>query len=88
MPKKEKMYLITYVSKHNSYCKKQVVPLLIPNEEGWHYLAVKKLSALPREITSKNNDDFCCLNYLNFFRTKTRPESYMGVCANIPYKNM
>ena len=40
------MYLITYVSKHNLYCKKQVVPLLIPNEEGWHYLEVKKLSAL------------------------------------------
>ena len=44
MPKKEKMYLITYV--HNSYCKKQVAPLLIPNEEVWHYLAVKKLSGL------------------------------------------
>ena len=26
---------------------------MIPNGEKWHYLAVKKLSALLREITSK-----------------------------------
>ena len=58
--KKEKIYP-GYVSKHNSNCEKQVISLIIPNwekreakSEGqrWHYLAVKKLSAL-REITSK-----------------------------------
>ena len=36
-------------------------------KEGWHYLAVKKLSALLRGITSKNNEDFYCLNYLDSF---------------------
>ena len=30
-------------------------------EKLWHYLAVKKLSALLRGITSKNNGDFYCL---------------------------
>ena len=32
-----------YVSKHNSHREKQVILLMIPNEEGrqWHYLAVK-----------------------------------------------
>ena len=35
-----------------------------------HYLAVKKLSALLREVTSKNNGDFYCLNSLHSFRTK------------------
>ena len=30
-----------YVSKYNSNCEKQVTFLMIPNEKGWHYLAVK-----------------------------------------------
>ena len=28
---------------------------MIPNGEKWHYIAVKKISALLRGITSKNN---------------------------------
>ena len=36
-----------YISKINSDCKKQIILLMIPNKgkKGWHYLAVKKLSA-------------------------------------------
>ena len=41
---------------------------MIPNENGWHYLAVKKLSGLLRRITSKNNANFYCLNCLYSFR--------------------
>ena len=46
---------------------------MIPNEEkeGWHYLAVKKLSELLRGITSKHQDDFCSSNCLQSFATKT-----------------
>ena len=40
-----------YVSKHNSNLEKQIILLMIPNREGWHYLAVKKLPALLRGIT-------------------------------------
>ena len=44
----------TYVSKHSSKREKQVILLMIPNGEKreaksegqWHYLAIKKLSAL------------------------------------------
>ena len=43
--KKEKIYP-AYVSKYNSNCEKQVILLMIPNGEVWHYLVVKKLSAL------------------------------------------
>ena len=45
---------------------------MIPSEEkkGWHYLAVKNLSALLGGITSKNNDYFYCMNYLHSFRTE------------------
>ena len=73
MLKKEKVYPAN-VSKHNSNCEKQVILLMIPNGKGhewsetltmranirgqWHYLAVKKLSALLRGITSKHHDEF------------------------------
>ena len=38
----------------------------------WSYLAVKKLSALLRGITSKHHSDFCCLNCLHSFTTEKR----------------
>ena len=37
---------------------------MIPNGEGWYYLAVKKLSVLIKGITSKHKGDFYCLNCL------------------------
>ena len=55
---------------------------MIPNEqkEGQHYLAVKKLSSLLPEITSKHKDDFYCLNCLHSFRTENKLKSYEKVC--------
>ena len=80
--KKEKKYP-SYVSEHNSNREKQVFFLMISNEEKqWHYLAVKKVSALLRGITSNNNGDFYCLNCLHSFRTKNKPESHKKVCEN------
>ena len=51
---KEKEICLTYISRINSNCEKQIILSIIPNEEKewWHYLAVKKLSALLRGITS------------------------------------
>ena len=71
--KKEKIYP-AYVSKHNSNREKQVIFLMISNEEGWHYLAVKKLSTLLRGITSKHHCDFYCLNCLHSFGTESKRE--------------
>ena len=65
---KKKKYILP-VSKHNSISEKQVF-LMIPNGEGWHYLAVKKLSALSRRITSKHHSDFNCLNCLILLQQK------------------
>ena len=50
--KKEKVYP-GYVSKHDSNREKQVIILMIPNGEKWHYLAANKLSALLRGISYK-----------------------------------
>ena len=52
--------------------KNELFILMIPNGEKWHYLAVKKLSALLRRITSKRYRDFYCLNCLHFFRAKKK----------------
>ena len=54
---------------------------MIPNEEkeGWHYLAIKRLSTLLRGITSKHHSDFYCLNCLQSFRTENKLKSHENV---------
>ena len=59
-----------YVTNNNSNHEKHVILLMIPKRKGWHYLPVKKLSALLRGITSKYYGDFYYLNCLHSFRTK------------------
>ena len=76
--KKEKKYP-AFVSKRNSNCEKQVILLMVPNGEGLHYLAGKKLQALLRGITSKNNGTFYCLNCLHSSRTKSKLQSHKKV---------
>ena len=55
--KKEKLYPAK-ISKQNSKCEKPFILLIIWNEEGWYYIAVKKSSALLRQVTSKHDGDF------------------------------
>ena len=43
---------------------------MVLNGDKWHYLAVKKLSALLRRITSEHHGDFYCLNCLQSFVTE------------------
>ena len=45
---------------------------MTPITEGWHSLAVKKLTALLRGITSKHRGDFYCLNCLHSFATENK----------------
>ena len=79
---KEMNVYLTYTSKHNLNHENQVILLMIPNGEGWHYLEVKKSSTLLRSVTSKNNSDFYCLNCLYSFRTENKLESHKKVCKN------
>ena len=48
----------------------------------WHYLSVKKLSALLREITSKHDVDCYCIICLYSTRTKNKHKSLDNVCKN------
>ena len=86
-----------YVSKHNSNREKQVILLMISNREKreaksegqqWHYLVVKKLSALLRGIMSKHYSDFYCLNCLKSFRTKNKLELHKRKCGNKDFVNV
>ena len=53
----------------------------------WHYLAVKKLPALLRGITSNHCSVFYCLNCFHFFRTKSKLESHKKVCEDKDFGN-
>ena len=44
-----------YKSRYNLKCENQIIFLMITDCKKWHYLAVKKLSALLREIISKHD---------------------------------
>ena len=41
-----------------------------------------------RGTTSKNNGDFCCLNCLYSFRTKSKLESHKRACENTDFCNV
>ena len=83
--KNEKLHP-SYVSKNNLNHEKQVILLMMPNG-GWHYLAVKKLSALSSGITSKHHGDFYYLNCLHSFATENKRESHKKACENKDFCN-
>ena len=59
-----------YKSKYNLEPENQVILLMITDGEKWHYLALKKMSALLKGITPNHDGDFYCLNCFQSFRTE------------------
>ena len=55
---------------------------MIPSEEkkGWYYLAVKKLSALLRGITSKHQGGLLYINCLHSLATKNKLKFHEKLC--------
>ena len=51
----------------------------------WHYLAVKSLSAFFREITQNHYGDFYCLNCFHSYRTLNKLKRHERVCNNHDY---
>ena len=74
-----------YKSKHNINCQNQLILLMVTDGKEWHYLAVEKLSALLRRITSNHNGDFYCINCLHSFRKKNELKNHKNVCKNHDY---
>ena len=74
-----------YISKHIFDRENQVILLMVADSKKWHYLAVKKLSALLRGITSKHDGDFYCLNCFYIFRTKNSLKKHKNVFKDHDY---
>ena len=55
---------------------------MITDSQKWHYLAVKSLSKLLREIMTKNNGDHYFVNFLHSFRTANKLKSLEGACKD------
>ena len=69
-----------YKSKCNFKHENKLILLMITNGKKWHYLAVNKLSALLRGITSKHVGDFYCLNCFHSYSTKDKLKKHKDVC--------
>ena len=76
---------IAYKSKYNHKHKNQVILLMITKGKKWHYLAIRSLSALLREIRSSNNGDFYCFNCFHSYHTHNKLKKDKGVCNNQDY---
>ena len=61
---------------------------MITNGEKRHYLTVKNLPGLLREITSTHKEDFYCLNCFHSYRTRNKLESHKKICENHNYCNV
>ena len=74
-----------YKSKYNKERENRVTLLMITNGEKWHYLAVKKLTALLRAATSKHVGDFYCLKIFHSYSTKDKLKKHYNVSKNQDY---
>ena len=61
---------------------------MIPKGEVWHYIAVKKLSALLRGIASMHDGSFYGVNCFHSLRTKSKLELHKKVCENKDFCNI
>ena len=80
VPFNTKKIEIAYKSKYNLIRDNQIILLKISNGKNWHYLAVKSLSRLLRDISSNHNSDYYCLNCFHSYRTENK--------LNVHKKNM
>ena len=72
-----------YISEHNDKRNNPLNLLMITDGAGnWHYLAIKSISGLLREITSNHNGDFYCLNCLHSYRTKRKLKKHEKLFKN------
>ena len=74
-----------YKSKYIVTRENQVILLMITDDEKWHYLAVKNLSTLFREITGNNHGDFYCLNCFQSYTTENKLKKHKKVCEDHDY---
>ena len=85
VPYNTKKIRLAYKSKHNFKHDNQVILLMITDVKKWHYLAVERLTALLRRITSNRKEDFYCLNCFHSYNTKNKLKNHERVCNDHDY---
>ena len=58
---------------------------MITGVKKWHYLALKSLPTLLREITSNHKESFYCLNCFPSYSTKNKLKKHEKVCNDHDY---
>ena len=81
----EKSIRHAYKSKYNLTREKQVILLMITDGDKWHYLTVRRLSALLKRITTKHHGDSYYLNCFHSYPSKESLEKYMKLCEDKDY---
>ena len=71
-----------FISKHNSERPKCVDLLIVQDGVKKHYVVIKSLSALLRDVTSTNHGDFYCRNCLGSFRFKETLDLHIQACRD------
>ena len=74
-----------YKSKYNLNHENQIILSMITDGEKWYYLAVKKLSAFLKGITSKHDGDVYTLDWLYSYRTENKLKEHENVCKDHVY---
>ena len=70
----ERKIIYLYKSEFNKTREKQVILLIISDEQKHHYVAVKNLNSLLKD-KNKCSEHFC-INFFKRFRTKPRLEKH------------
>ena len=70
---KNKKYILLIFQNLNR--EKQVFLLMIPNVEGWHYIALT-ITCIIKRNNVKTPNDFSCLICLHSFRTENKLKSH------------
>ena len=56
--------------------------MITDGTDNWHYLAVKSIPGLLREMTSNHNGDFYCLNYFHAYTTENKLRKHERICED------
>ena len=86
VPYNTKQIKQAYISKYNNERDNQVNLLMITDgKTNWHYLAIKNISGLLREITSNHDGDFYCLKCFQSYTTKRKLKKHKRVCKDYDF---
>ena len=83
VPHKELDIRPCYISKFNKTREHQANLLMITDgTDTWHYIAIKRIPALLRGISSTHDGDHYCLNCFHSYRTEEKLKAHEELCIN------